>query len=404
MNLLLATIDSLRLDYVSRTNSSIQTPRFDGCTQRFHFSDRCFSVSSATRPVHTSLFTGLYPFEHGILSQSDSRLRSGIPRLFELLRKRSYQIGAFSEAAEIFTGLDLGQDFHQLAPSAAAGGDQLRSWLASGQSKPGSCRGRALFVHYWGTHTPYGAADNKAMGETARLLAQGQTEIIHERYSRAVEETFELKLAPLVEKLDPQTWCMLIVSDHGESWRVGEELYHGATLRNSVLRIPLYLHIPGGVSTTISAPIISIIDLFATMAALFDLPVHASGFGVDVRRDDPRSRPLLAQIHPTAGSDLPDEYEAGGGDNLLLGSHSPGRQWSLFDHVQKFTCDDDLNLNRLEGTFSEEPLTCGWDQTTAQQSFNSMKAASSVAHYPLTAAQDDDDLLFERLRALGYVN
>ena len=397
MNLLLATIDSLRLDFVSRKNNRVQTPRFDRCTKDFHFSDRCFSVSSATRPVHTSLFTGLYPFEHGIESQRDSRLRGGVPLLLDLFRKGSYNVGAFSEAAEIFTGLDFGVQIRPLASVAATGGEQLRSWLASASDTTQ----RALFVHYWSTHTPYGAVDNKAMGETARLLVEGRTEVIHERYTRAVEQTFELKLAPLIEKLDPRNWCILIVSDHGESWRVGEELYHGATLRNSVLRVPLYLSIPGGVGMRISAPIISIVDLFKTISAIFDLPVHAKGSGIDIRRDEIRVRPLLAQIHPSSGPDLPQEDS--GADDLLIGSRSPGRQWSIFDHVQKYTYDVDSDVRRLEGTFSEESLEHGWDHATASRAFESMKASSSVAHYPLTRPGRDSDLLLERLRALGYV-
>jgi len=399
MNLLLATIDSLRLDFVSQTNSRVRTPRFDRCTERFLFSDRCFSVSSATRPVHTSLFTGLYPFEHGILGQKDSRLRGGVPLLFDLFRKRSYDVGAFSEAAEIFTGLDFGEQIRQLAPATATGNEQLQSWLATGPSATSETTGRVLFVHYWGTHTPYGATDNKAMGETARLLTDGRTEVIRERYIRAVEQTFELKLAPLIEKLDPRTWCVLIVSDHGESWRVGEELYHGATLRNSVLRVPFYLFIPGSIGMGISAPIISIVDLFKTLTALFDLPpTNASGYGIDLRRTERRDRPLLAQIHPTSGPDLPMEESP-----LMIASRAPGRQWSLFDHVQKYTYDVDSASGRLEGTFSEEPSTRGWDHVAASRAFDSIKASSTVAHYPLTSSGGDSDLLLERLRALGYV-
>ena len=48
---MLVSIDSLRLDWVARTNAAIATPRFDRASAGFRFSDRMFSVSSATRPV-----------------------------------------------------------------------------------------------------------------------------------------------------------------------------------------------------------------------------------------------------------------------------------------------------------------------------------------------------------------
>ena len=197
MNLLLVSIDSLRLDSVSRTNAAIRTPRFDRVAGNFAFSDRCFSSSSATRPVHVSLMTGLYPFEHGVQGQHHTQMREGIPLLFELFARRGYALGAFSEAESIFFGLNLGHPVQSLAPESQLGRHQLISWI----DRQGSSS-MALFVHYWSTHTPYGAADGRAMGETAQLLRKGRHDIVLARYRAAVEDVFERKLAPVLEVLD----------------------------------------------------------------------------------------------------------------------------------------------------------------------------------------------------------
>ena len=61
MNLLLISVDSLRLDFAPGVSAAVRTPRFSDLTRDFRICQHCFSVSSATRPVHTSLFTGLYP-------------------------------------------------------------------------------------------------------------------------------------------------------------------------------------------------------------------------------------------------------------------------------------------------------------------------------------------------------
>ena len=215
------SVDSLRLDHVGRAaGSRVQTPRFDGLTDGFALSERCFSVSSATRPVHTSLVTGLYPFEHGIQGQQDGRVRQGAPRLFRQCSEGGFDVGLFSEAASIFTGLDLGAPVEALAADAGAGLEQVRQWMRRDRSGD-----RCLLLHYWSAHTPYGAADGLALGETAQLLRQGQVEEVQRRYRRAVEDVFENKVAPVLEELDLSRWAVLLFGDHGESW-TPDELYH----------------------------------------------------------------------------------------------------------------------------------------------------------------------------------
>ena len=105
MNLLLISVDSLRLDFAPGVSAAVRTPRFSDLTRDFHLCQHCFSVSSATRPVHTSLFTGLYPFEHGIEGQHSPAMRQGFADLFALCHRAGYAVGAFSEAPDIFTGL-----------------------------------------------------------------------------------------------------------------------------------------------------------------------------------------------------------------------------------------------------------------------------------------------------------
>ena len=114
MNLLLISVDSLRLDFAPGVSAAVHTPRFSDLTRDFHICQQCFSVSSATRPVHTSLFTGLYPFEHGIEGQHSPAMRQGVADLFDLCRRAGYVVGALSEAPDIFTGLSYAD---HIAPS-----------------------------------------------------------------------------------------------------------------------------------------------------------------------------------------------------------------------------------------------------------------------------------------------
>ena len=399
MNLLIITIDSLRLDYVSRTNSLIRTPEFDRLAAGLlDFIPTCFSVSSATRPVHTSLFSGLYPFEHGIVSQRDGAIRAGTPRLLRLMHDSDHATAAFSEAPEIFTGLDLGVPVHRLDERAARGTDQLFAWLRG-------CGGRrcCLFAHYWSTHAPYGAADGQAMGETARLLARGDVATVQERYRAAITELFEHKLAPILRRLDPFEWTIVVLADHGESW-TAQELYHGQTLHNAVLRVPLFVHLPR-TGDLPHLPIVSVVDLFPTLVDLFGLPVEYCGFGRDLRAAGEREHYCLAELVPLAPGH--DDVRPGGTEPLAGASAAPLAQklWALFDASRKFTFDERSDSGMLQETFTEQAI----DDVGASEHFIATHArmleTSRYVCAPLQPqATGARSLIDERLRALGYLS
>ena len=379
LNLLLISIDSLRLDYVGRTNPEIRTPRFDLMTRHYCFYERFFSVSSATRPVHTSLFTGLYPFEHGILGQHHSRTREGLSHIFELFRQERFAVGAFSEVPQIFSNLGFGIHSLHSAPG----------FLRRNPRTP-----KCLFLHYWGAHTPYGAADGRALGETARLLNQGQIQTVIGRYTVAVQYLFEQKLVPLLEQLDPREWCIIILSDHGESW-TREEPYHGQTLRNSVIRIPFYFHFPGSGNSPPPRPLLSIVDIFPTLVNLFHLPVDYQGYGLDIRRDNQPDY-YLAQIHPVS--------EGNPGSPDPQGTRRRGeRQWALFDVRGKFTYNEDSRKGRLENTFTEESVG-DRESSRYKAAYEKMLAHSAYGDLPCgSPSEGERDLLDKRLRDLGYI-
>jgi membrane-anchored protein YejM (alkaline phosphatase superfamily) len=380
LNLALISIDSLRCDAVSRTNPRVRTPRFDALAASFCFTDRCFSVSSATRPVHTTLFTGLYPFEHGVVGQRTPAMRPGIPHLFGLFAGAGYQVGAFSEAPEIFAGLDYAP---WIAPMAAG---RVEALLRSG-------RRRLLFLHCWEPHAPYGAADGRALGETAALLRLGRRKEVIRRYERAVERAFETRVAPILARLDLAEWAVLICGDHGESW-TAEELYHGQTLRNSVLRVPLFLHLPFSGLRSLPGELYSLVDVFPTIREVFALEVEYQGFGRDLREPE-RPLPYLAELTPHR-PDAP-------GEAPLLGRRPPEPQWALFDARAKFTYWEESGQHRLERTFSEEVLPDA-PETAPQYlaAHREMVSASPYGGLP-GKGPEADPRLDQRLRELGYL-
>jgi len=394
VNLLVVSLDSVRLDFVSRTAAMVDTPRFDAATAGFRFAERCFSVATATRPVHLSAFSGLYPFEHGIEGQRQGRQREKIPLLFRTLAAAGYAVGAYSEAATVFTGMDLGAPLAPLAPEAPGGLEQLLPWIRRRRREP-----VCLFAHYWEAHTPYGAADGLALGETLDLLRAGRQDVVRQRYIGAVERLLERKVAPLIEACDLERWCVLVFSDHGESWDELEP-FHGETLRNSVLRVPLYLHAPFTGTAPFPCPVQSLVDVYPTLCALLQVTPAGTTSGRDWGAPEPD--PLyVAQITPTGAA------PAGVDPDLARApADAAARQWAVFDRHWKYRWTEG-SAGVLESTLAGQAEPAAPDDGRVAgllEKWRALRAASPYAQQPLADAQSiDQGLLDQRLRDLGYL-
>jgi len=317
-------------------------------------------------------------------------MRTGIPTLFTYLQEAGIETHAFSEVSDIFTGLSYAPQIKPFAANAI-----LKALHQQ------SSRNRFLFLHYWGAHTPYGAADQSALGETAQLLKSGRQDVVRQRYSHAVERIFERQLAPLLQNIDLQNWCVLLFSDHGESW-TPEEPYHGCTLRNSVLRVPFYFHIPGTGNLPLTRPILSLIDLFPTILNLLDAENEYRGFASDMRWNDD-SPYKFAQIHPDP---MPMDLQPPQGKTWLAPTSRLGKQWTLFNAEHKYSYDQDACRGSLEQTFTEDIWNKeGLTEAHFQAEFDRLQQASIYANRSIDDAPPaDNELLDQRLRDLGYLD
>ncbi len=94
-NILLVILDTLRRDRLSHYGADRPTsPRFDEFASDSVTFTRAVAPAQWTVPSHTSMFTGLYPSEHGV-TQSNSVLSGMQPTLAELLRGGGYHTVAF---------------------------------------------------------------------------------------------------------------------------------------------------------------------------------------------------------------------------------------------------------------------------------------------------------------------
>ena len=115
-NVLFLILDSLRADRVSCYGHDRETtPALDEFAQTATRYEQAYTPAPWTLPTHCSLFSGLYPSEHGVTNafpDSSLRLPASTPTLAEKLSERGYRTAGFSNNPWVgkTAGLDRGFD------------------------------------------------------------------------------------------------------------------------------------------------------------------------------------------------------------------------------------------------------------------------------------------------------
>jgi len=114
-NLLIVTIDTLRADHLSCYGYPRPTsPMLDRLARSGITGNSMICTAPYTNPSHASLFTGLYPWQHGCRSNY-SKLEQSVPTLAKLLKKKGYHTAAFVSGSPLSAsvcGLDIGFDVY----------------------------------------------------------------------------------------------------------------------------------------------------------------------------------------------------------------------------------------------------------------------------------------------------
>lgn len=282
-NILLITIDTLRADRLGCYGyKGAQTPNIDRLAQGgMRFTDAVSHVP-LTRPSHTSIFTGLYPFQHGVHDNIAPALDKKIPTLAEVLKKNGYTTAAFvsSFVVNSQSGLNRGFDVYedefnpQKQPTQFAlnlekrGGDvyqEFSEWM----SRP---KNNAYFawVHLYDPHFPYAPPPPY------------DTRFANRPYDGEVAYADEI-VGKLLKKIDANT-LVVLVSDHGESLGDHGENAHSYFIYDSTLRVPMIFYWPGTLPAgqTVSGQT-RLIDLFPTILDLISIAAPKGLSGISLK-------------------------------------------------------------------------------------------------------------------------
>lgn len=268
---LVLLVDCLRADALAAGGSELgATPHLDALAREAIVFERAYSVASWTRPAVPSLFTGLYPSEHGLVDLLEKGgtvraavLADGAETLAEGMQAAGYRTALFGEQTQLSRRFNLHQGFdtyQNALRSAASSNRALLDWLDAEPKRP-----FFAYLHYLEIHWPYsrrratgnrfGSRDITSAfdGNLATLrkrLRSGDYRLddadrreLRARYAEALA-ALDSDIGHLLDELGRrgllEETLVIVTSDHGEELGERGVAQHGHTLHDELLHVPFY--------------------------------------------------------------------------------------------------------------------------------------------------------------------
>ncbi|MCB9882000.1 MAG: sulfatase [Planctomycetes bacterium] len=297
-NVLLVLIDTLRPDALRCYSSSgVETPTIDRLVAEGTLFENARSSCSWTLPAHASLFTSLFPTQHGVHSVAE-RMGTHLPTLAGVLRAEGWRTAAFTEGQYVSPTFGLAHGFDRFQQTGIGiEGDPARvlRWVDQSDAP------FFVFFHTLQVHTPYDPPEpyrtQLAGGYRGNLppklgwqeLARFRDSLhgeapreddlayIRNLYHAEIAYT-DLVLGELLDGLRARgildETLVIVTSDHGEELFDHGNFGHGGTLYEEQLRIPLIARLPGVFepSGRITTPV-RLVDIAPTVLDVLDRPV-----------------------------------------------------------------------------------------------------------------------------------
>ena len=328
-NIVLVVCDALRADRLGCYGYTRPTsPHIDAFAADAAVFERAVSPAPWTIPAHASIFTGLYPSQHGA--------RFGLTRLWldddfvtlaEALRERGYETIGLSSNPIVspVTNLTQGIDrfvspieygyswgathlafFRQVFGKMGVLGPIVARWFAA---DPGGhattalaetyLRGRDpsrplfLFVNLMETHDPYEPMDayrrcfvqpdevvrSYQLDQNGRTTWQyalagkpvyspsdiGILSDLYDARVRELDDHFADLMRILADVVDLDHTVIVLTSDHGENLGERGLLGHQFCIYNTLLHVPLIVRYPGAIRRQRTGRLVQTCDLFPTL-------------------------------------------------------------------------------------------------------------------------------------------
>ncbi len=345
-SLVLVVADTLRRDRIGAYGGP-PTPAFDAFARESLLFRAATTQAPWTKPAIASLFTGLTPSRHGVLSHADPRvggdpaapresdaLADALPTLAEHLAQAGWSTAAFVANPWLRRDLGFAQGFGVYDDSFAANQAPGRVVTAAGldwlRARADDPQPFFVYLHYMDPHEPYRRVPPGALAARrrrieadartvppgaraaiakravdmsgARLAALGvppnlaTLELVYDQGVAAFDRALGRFLEGLAEQPGAAEVAVVVTSDHGEALYERGWGSHGHGLFDEETAIPLAARLPGVRALgSLSCPV-GLIDLPPTLCDYLGVSCPGERDGVSLFAEpEPGERALVTE-------------------------------------------------------------------------------------------------------------
>lgn len=436
----LVTLDTTRADHLSAYGYDLPTsPWFDRMAAEGVLFERVYSQSATTKPSHASLFTSLYPIQHGVQSNG-LVLEDRFVTMAEVMVDAGYRTAAFTSVGaplggNIRQGFQLWDEPEGEYSRATTGGAAYRpagptvdaaiQWLGA-EVDPDEPM--FLWVHVYDAHKPLmpPVAYRQQMDEI--VAASGVA--AHEAYLRSqgiptgrgrldeqvldydaeilyadtqLQRLFDFMASAGLQ--DDTVW--IIFGDHGQGLGSHDRFGHSVHIYNAQLHVPLVFWSSAGEfgPRRVDDAIVELTDVLPTLADMLGLgelpqvmPVQGQTLWPYLQGGTPQQRRLLAYSERSRYPARPERLEKS--------NYEPGSRYSLQDLDYKyllFTEGPDEFYDLRADPYEIVNLIDSEDHAEVRGLFRDrlvgLVARTESGATPGSVSEE----AMEQLRALGYI-
>ena len=397
-HILYVMIDTVRADALSPYGArDVATPGSARLAADGIVFEQAISQAPWTRPSVATQLTSLPPHRHGARYKSSS-IRADAVLLPEVLAAAGYYCLGFYDVGHIAPEWGFGRGFHRywnerdwsfgpltvarflrqtwlswrrttlraedlwLSPDGLA--RMIRdAWAAAPRGAP-----IFAFVHVMDAHDPY--FPRSTPGD-AIMRDEGAPGTERDRFHAAYRDgvaAADAKVQALLAWLDAEglydDTLIVLVSDHGDEFFEHGGYWHGLTLYDELIHVPLIVKLPGNRLAGSRQPaLVRLLDLAPTIATIVGVPTPSQWMGVSLVRDGTLADPQRLALSETDLEGGTLRAIRSTSDKLILAAGRDRRKLpprALFDlavdadEQRNIAADHGAQASRLEAELARE--------------------------------------------------
>ncbi len=276
LNVVVILVDTLRSDHLPFYGYHKDTaPFLTTLANKSIVFDNAFSASSYTGPATASVFTSLYPSQHGVITGHFANLRlqkkdqtvtfdkisDDAVTLGEEMTSAGFKSFGLADNLNISKEMGFSQGFSKFETYRYETATKMNKTLKEWKSEIEGSGRYFLYLHYMDPHEPYHKRDpwyQDAPDEKQKEINAYDSEISF--VDSHIKEMFELY------NWDKNS-IVIFLADHGEEFWDHGGFGHGKTLYREVIEVPFFIYVPGITPGRISSHVTTM-DILPTLSAL----------------------------------------------------------------------------------------------------------------------------------------